>query len=85
MTDYGGFFNAIDYLTLGAEHDLGAATGALDRAMDDPAATPDQIAAAEADLAEARAAYEDACAAAGREREAHRQAEATGPEPEAGL
>ena len=85
MTDYGGFLNTIDYLTLGAEHDLGAATDALDHAIDDPAATPDQIAAAEANLAEARAAHEDACAAADREREAHRQAEAASPEPEASL
>ena len=84
MTDYGGYLDGYDHLTLGPEHDLLAAENNLDCAKDDPAAAADQIAAAEADLAEARAAYQDACAAADQQRGADRQAEAAeaaGPEP----
>ena len=49
-----------DQITLGAEHDLGAAYDRLDAVTDDP----DQVTAAQAELAEARAVHADACAAA---------------------
>jgi hypothetical protein len=65
-----------DY-ALGPEHDLINAELKLDAAYDDPEATAEQIAAAEAGHAEARVAYDDAVAAS------HREAEP--PEAEAGL
>ena len=58
-----------DY-ALGPEHDLISAELKLDAACDDPEAAAEQIAGAEADHAEARAAYDDAVAASHREPEA---------------
>ena len=54
----------------GLEHDLIGAELQLDAAYDDPATTAEQIAAVEADHAEARAAYDDAVAASHPEPEA---------------
>jgi hypothetical protein len=67
-----------DHITLAAEHDLGAAQDRLDALAGDPESAPDQVTAAEAALAEARAVHADACGAAAAARQAERE------DPEAG-
>jgi hypothetical protein len=56
-----------DQITLGAEHDLGAAQDRLDALADDPESRADQVTAAQAEMAEARAAHADAVRQADRE------------------
>ena len=59
-----------DQITLGAEHDLGEAQDQLDAVTDAPGSSADQLTAAQAGLAEARAAHADACATADADRDA---------------